>query len=275
MTHSPSEAEPVEAAEDVAGEVHAEATPRRGAAVGRERAERARAAMLSAALLTAPVSPAWAAPKKKPEPVKVTPSPVPDTATITVSSLTRGAEVFLNDDRVGEVPLPAPLTVKPGETYSIRVQKRGYAPFVDTVIAGAGQDSHVEADLIPTMGVLKIDCNVLRAQVSLSGKPMGRTPFDGDVPPGNHELRVVAPGYLQEVRMVQMEAGQPQALDITLAAVPAPAVIVDEDTSVLSRWWFWTAVGVLVVGGVTAGVVATQGPRHVPAGEPDGRVTLP
>lgn len=28
--------------------------------------------------------------------------------------------------------------------------------------------------------------------------------------------------------------------------------------SILSRWWFWTAVGVVVVGGVTAGVVVSQ-----------------
>ena len=232
------------------------------------------AATLTATLLVAPVTPVWAGPKKKPEPSKPAATSPVTTATITVSSLTRGAEVFLNDDKVGEVPLPKPLEVKPGETYTIRVQKRGHAPFVDTVIAGAGQNSQVEADLVPTMGVLRIDCNVLRAQVSLSGQPMGRTPFDGDVPPGTHELRIVAAGYVQDVRTLQLDAGQAHAIDITLAPVPVP-VVVEDETSVFSRWWFWTAVGVVVVGGVAAGVVASQGPRHVPAGEPDARVTLP
>lgn len=228
--------------------------------------------LVSPALMVGPVRVAWSAPKKA---AKSDGPEAARKATITVSSLTRGAEVYLNDQKVGEVPLKAPLEVQPGETYSVRVQKRGFAPYIDTVMAGAGQDSQVEADLVPTMGVLRIDCNVVRAQVSLSGKPIGRTPFDGDVPPGKHELRVAAPGYVQEVRLVRMEAGEPQALEIQLAPVPAPNVIVEEDTSIFSRWWFWTTVGVVVVGGVTAGVVASQGPNHVPAGDPDGRVVLP
>jgi tetratricopeptide (TPR) repeat protein len=31
------------------------------------------------------------------------------------------------------------------------------------------------------------------------------------------------------------------------------------ETSILHRWWFWTAVGVVVVGGVTAALLATRG----------------
>ena len=77
-------------------------------------------------------------------------------AQIVVSSLTRGAKVFVNDEEVGEVPLAKPIDVKPGQTYTVRVQKRGYAPIVDTVLAGPGQQSEVEADLVPTGGVVKI-----------------------------------------------------------------------------------------------------------------------
>ena len=233
------------------------------------------AAVVLANLLLTVLSPVAfaAAPPKKPIKSPTVETPTSDTATITVSSLTRGAKVYLNDEEVGEVPLKAPLKVKAGETYAIRLQKRGYAPYMDTVMAGAGQDSQVEADLVPNMGVLRIDCNVLRARVTLSGKPIGMTPFDGDVPPGKHELRVAAPGYLQETRQIQIDAGQAQALDIKLAAVPAPAVVADQ--SVFSRWWFWTAVGAVVVGGVTAGVVASQGARHSPAGDADARIQVP
>lgn len=226
---------------------------------------------LLALLSSLVVTPVYAAPPKKKDPAHAQPSA--DKATITVSSLTRGAEVFLNDEKVGEVPLKGPLQVQPGETYSIRLQKRGYAPVVETVMAGAGQDSQVEADLVPTMGVLRIDCNVLRAQVTLSGKTIGRTPFDGDVPPGKHELRIAAPGYLQETRPFEIEAGKEQKLDFTLQPVPAP-VVMEDDKSIFARWWFWTAIGAVVVGGVTAGVVASQGPKHVPAGDPDGHLAL-
>jgi hypothetical protein len=32
----------------------------------------------------------------------------------------------------------------------------------------------------------------------------------------------------------------------------------------LSRWWFWTAVGVVVAGGVTAAVLVTAKPAERP-----------
>ena len=220
---------------------------------------------MTSLLLSAFAPLAQAAPPKKPAPKpEIVETPSTAEATITVSSLTRGAKVYLNDEEVGEVPLQAPLKVKAGETYAIRVQKRGYAPYSDTVMAGSGHDSQVEADLVPTMGVLRIDCNVLRAHVTLAGQPIGLTPFDGDVPPGKHELRIAAPGFLQDTRELAIDAGEEKALDITLAPVPAAGV--EPDKSIFSRWWFWTAIGAVVVGGVTAGMVASQGAKHVPAG---------
>jgi len=36
------------------------------------------------------------------------------------------------------------------------------------------------------------------------------------------------------------------------------------ETSILHRWWFWTAVGVVVVGGVTAALLATRGSGNSP-----------
>lgn len=232
------------------------------------------ASMVLTTLVFSVVSPlAYAQPPRKPLKSAVVEAPRSDSATITVSSLTRGAKVFLNDEEVGEVPLPGPLKVKAGEPYAIRVQKRGYAPYVDTVTANGGQDAQVDADLVPTMGVLRINCNVLRARVTLAGKPIGLTPFDGDVPPGKSELRIAAPGYVQETRDLQIDPGQEKTLDVTLASVPAPGVV--EDKSIFGRWWFWTAVGAVVVGGVTAGVVASQGAKHVPAGDPDAHIQLP
>lgn len=183
-------------------------------------------------------------------------------AQIVVSSLTRGAKVFLNDEEVGEVPLAKPIDVKPGQTYTVRVQKRGYAPFVDTVLAGQGQQSEVEADLVPTGGVVKITSNIVRAQVVLNGKAIGRTPFDGDIEPGNHQLQIASAGYLTETRPFEVKAGEEHALTVDLKPVPAPIEL--ENKSLFGRWWFWTAVGVVVVGGVAGGVAATQ-TTHVAA----------
>lgn len=192
-------------------------------------------------------------------------------STITVSSLTRGAKVYLNDDEVGEVPLPGPLDVKPGVTYTVRVQKRGYAPFTDTIMAGAGQNSEVEADLVPTGGVVRINANVMRAQVLLNGKPLGRTPFDGDVSPGKHELIVVAPGYLSDKRTIEVKAGDELAVEVELKVVPAP--IETENKSIFGKWWFWGAIGGAVIGGITAGVLSQQ-VELVKPGDPNRTLKL-
>lgn len=195
-----------------------------------------------------------------------------DRALIVISSLTRGAKVFLNDEEVGEVPLAKPLDVKPGQTYTIRVQKRGFAPFVDTVLAGAGQTSEVEADLVPTGGIVKITSNVMRAQVLLNGKAIGRTPFDGDVEPGSHQLQLAAAGYLPDTRPLEVKAGEELAVQIDLLLVPA--AVEKEDKSLLGRWWFWTAIGVVVVGGVAGGVVANQ-TTHVGPPSANNQLRIP
>jgi hypothetical protein len=51
-------------------------------------------------------------------------------------------------------------------------------------------------------------------------------------------------------------AGEELAVDITLQLVPDP--VVQEDKSLLGRWWFWSAIGVVLVGGVAAGVLSGQ-----------------
>jgi len=216
------------------------------------------------ALLALGPAPLLGAPKKG--------HPTSDKASITVSSLTRGAKVFLNDQEVGEVPLPGPLDVRPGQTYTVRVQKRGFAPFVDTVMAGAGQESEVEADLVPTGGIVKITCNVQRAEVVLNGKLLGRTPFDGDVSPGTQTLQIVSAGYLGEKHTVDVRAGEELRLAVELKPVPPPTV--QEDRSIFGRWWFWTGVGAAVLGGVTVGVLSGQTTKVEP-NAPNRTLTLP
>ncbi len=174
--------------------------------------------------------------------------------TLEIMSMTRGAKVFINDKLVGEVPLAEPVALAPGRAHVIRLTKRGFTPFVDTVRIKRGQQKEIEADLVPSGGVVKIKCNIRRAQVLLDGKPIGRTPFDGDVEPGRHTLQVVAPGKLQDTRVIEVKAGESLDLTVDLKDIPPP--IVEKDDSIFGAWWFWTAVGVTVLGGVTVGVLS-------------------
>lgn len=175
--------------------------------------------------------------------------------TLELMSMTRGAKIYIDDKLIGEVPLEEPIALSPG-THTVRLQKRGFNSYIDTIKIADGEQRELEADLVPSGGVVKIKCNVPRSQVLLDGKPIGRTPFDGDVTPGKHTLQVVAPGKLQDTRVIEVVAGEAIQIAVTLKDVPPP--IVEKDDSIFGTWWFWTAVGVTVVGGVTAGLVSTR-----------------
>jgi hypothetical protein len=206
------------------------------------------AAVLVGAIIVGPIleTDAWARKRRRAR-VKTT---------IEVLSMTRGAQVFIDDKLIGTVPLPAPIAVKPGRPHTVRVKKRGYIPFIDTIRLKRGDQHEMEADLIPSGGVLQITSNIRRAQVLLDGKPLGRTPFDGDITPGKHTLQVVAPGKLQDTRVISLRAGQTLLIKVELRDVPPP--IIESDDSLLGQWWFWTAVGATVVGGVALGVLTQR-----------------
>lgn len=99
------------------------------------------------------------------------------------------------------------------------------------------------------------------------------------IEPGAHRLRVSATGYDAFEQAFHVGAGEnlvrqivltkrgvePTALALApsspapaLSSQPAPAR--DDSTPVLESWWFWTAVGVVVAGGVATTVALTSKP---------------
>ena len=184
-------------------------------------------------------------------------------AGVTISSMTKGAKVFIDDKEVGEVPVAGVIEVEP-KRHTVRVQKRGYSPFIDTILPSPGQVVEIEADLVASGGFVKVNSKNkdIKLQLLIDGTVVGTTPFDGDVAPGSHALEARAVGYLPQSRQVDVKAGQEIALEFELKLVPAP--IIKEDKSLLSRWWFWTAVGAAVVGGVATTVALSQDTHIAP-----------
>lgn len=189
--------------------------------------------------------------------------------TIEIMSMTGGATIYLDDKKIGVVPMEEPIEIAPNTPHSLRLQKRGFTPFVDTLRLKPGESREIEADLVPSGGILKLSCNIRRAQVMLDGKPIGRTPFDGDVPPGKHKLEVVAPGKTAASRLIDVRAGKTITLNVKLKDIPGP--ITKKDKSILGKWWFWTAIGAAVVGGATAAALAS---REVQVNPPQANLTL-
>jgi hypothetical protein len=138
------------------------------------------------------------------------------------------------------------------------------------------------------LGTLQLRLQPAKARVMLDDAPVAGTELV--LNPGAHRVFVSADGFTSEERDVEIAAGQEKTLEVELsqtAVKPAPASTVsaqeaastvpiaepaestpafglheptrDSDSStVFERWWFWTAVGVVVAGGVATTVALTS-----------------
>lgn len=143
------------------------------------------------------------------------------------------------------------------------------------------------------LATLRLRLKPSNSQISLDGEPARAT--DLVLEPGAHQLRVTSQGYEPETRELELDAGEDRTLSIALVALavaaPPPPISTavtpanprpnehrsatqrdpnpPQSSTVLESWWFWTAVGVLIAGGVATAVALTaKGPE--PAYEQNG-----
>jgi len=152
--------------------------------------------------------------------------------------------------------------------------------FVDTapadVKARVPRLDDLVADVRSHVATLTVHTNVPGARVALRGHYVASTPMRYGVraAEGKAQVEVSAPGYQTVQRDVGLEGGRSASIDVTLAPIPgaevavprppgapaqanvlAPAPAPSGAEPVTSKWWFWTGVGVAIIGGV--GVTAT------------------
>lgn len=134
-----------------------------------------------------------------------------------------------------------------------------------------------------TLSVLQVVATPPEAQMLIDGVSVSN---EVTLDPGKHILRVEAAGYAPLERTFACQPAQHRTLELALQRVdlqpraadmtssPAPSLTsatAATDSSVWSRWWFWTAVGLVVIAGGTAAVIAaTTHSDQQP--EPPGRL---
>ncbi|HIG17798.1 MAG TPA: PEGA domain-containing protein, partial [Candidatus Handelsmanbacteria bacterium] len=163
--------------------------------------------------------------------------------------------------KAGTVPMEALIPLAPGR-HTLKIVKPGYAERTEIVDIRRGQEMEFEIDLLPYAGVFTIESNAPDADLWLDGKPFGALPFKGEIPMGEHTLKIVATGFISADRTLKIEGGQ--VVDLRFDLKPAP-IVAGGDGSILNKWWFWTAAGAVVIGGVTGVVLATGGGTPLPS----------
>lgn len=114
-------------------------------------------------------------------------------ATISVSTVPSGANVYIDGAFAGQSPLTA--DVAEGNHF-VRISLDGYAEYNISFGILAGQTSTVEAKLSRQKGQLYIDSDPKGATVIVDGIVSGKTPLNVfDVETGKHEIRVILQGY--------------------------------------------------------------------------------
>ena len=181
------------------------------------------------------------------------------TGSLRISGEHPGAEVFVDAELVGTLPLE-PLALPVGE-HSLRVSRPGFTEFTDVVFIAARRETVIEVDLMPVSMALTVETTPSGAQVFVDGRFSGAAPVEIDLLEGEHSLRVVATGYEDALRTVQARAGAAETERIELVALPEEvqlAAIGAEPPTWYERPWTWIAVGgaALVVAAVVVILVA-------------------
>jgi hypothetical protein len=191
-------------------------------------------------------------------------------ATLELSSSTVGAEVFVDGQKVGEVPLEQAVSVAPGE-HTIKVTRPGFAPYIDVFKVDRKKPAHLEVELVPVAGVLKLRANVEAARVYVDGKFVGEAPVTTELTVGARAIQVSKGGYKDFFQNIAAVAGQEVNLEVQLDELPAGVNPYKPPPPPPPRWyeksWVWGvgAVGVAVV--VTAVVVPAYYATRDPVGD--------
>ncbi|MBK7580366.1 MAG: PEGA domain-containing protein [Myxococcales bacterium] len=103
-----------------------------------------------------------------------------------------GASIVIDGRNRGKSPTAGPLRVSVG-SHVVRVFKRGYSPFEQRVDVSSGQNVPLEVKLsaLTQSGTLKVsEKSGKNAEVLVDNVVVGRTPWEGPLPRGDHTVQL-------------------------------------------------------------------------------------
>jgi hypothetical protein len=162
----------------------------------------------------------------------------------------------------GESP-PASLfrvQLDPG-VHVFTLARKGFADAVvnRTFLPGATTELTLHLDRLPA--TLHVASYPSGGIVTVDGMDVGAAPIDVSRPAGSYKVLVKKPGYVPYETEVVVQSGE----DINLS----PNLPV-EKVALTQRWWFWTGVGVVILGAAGGTYLIARSRETNPAPPPDG-----
>lgn len=170
---------------------------------------------------------------------------------IEIVSSTMGAEVVVDGEQVGTVPIAEKVRVSVGE-HSVKVAKRGYTQHLEVVRVKLRETVTINANLLALSGVLRVEANAEDARVFVDEEYIGNIPVEQEVEPGTREVKVRLLGYHDFRQSIDIIAGEETTISADLERLPPeedPTIVEPPDPPRwYERWWVWTIIGVGVAG---------------------------
>lgn len=184
-----------------------------------------------------------------------------------------GAAVQIDDDAVGTSPLTAPILVELGAR-RVRVTKPGFKEYATTLNVEGATEQLLDVKLTPDLHQGRVTVTVSPSgAISIDGKVVGDSRWEGALASGGHTLRVTAPGMRTYQSEVTLRDDETRTLQVTLEQDTKPGSGVPT--------WVWIGGGVLLAGAAATGGFLLFKPKDegappaVPGTMPPGQVQLP
>ncbi|HYW43051.1 MAG TPA: PEGA domain-containing protein [Bryobacteraceae bacterium] len=150
------------------------------------------------------------------------------TAQILVES-SNGAEVYLDEKRIGVVPVAGSLTipnVSPGP-HRVKVSLAGKRDFEQRLVAAAGETNRIRAVLTDRVGNVEL-YTAPGATVEVDGRKAGTADDTGSIliralKVGPRKLRIFREGYNERTDEVEIDSGETLTITLDLDAAVRPA----------------------------------------------------
>ena len=126
-----------------------------------------------------------------------------NTGELVINSSVSGAQVYINDKYVGTVPYICNLE---SGTYDVTLKADGHVDTKETAQVTAGKKTNLNIKLNTIYGITKIFSNVT-ANVYISDKKVGETPYYYNAPSGIYEVTLSKTGYKSKTKNIEVVPG--------------------------------------------------------------------